>query len=175
MTKTSQVMLLGAAVLLSPFFIDMARSAGPIAGGAKVAIIDLDRTLQETPAGKRASDAFEKARKTKQGELDKKQKELQRMGADLDKQKAVLKPEVEAAKRADLERKFVELQELYVKLERELASDRAKLITDILKKASPIIEEIAQAEGVTLVIDRSAVIFADKNIDLTEKVNARLK
>ena len=174
MTKTSNVILLGAAVLLSPFFIDFARGAVAASGGMKVAVIDLDRTLQETPAGKRASTAFEKGRLAKQTELDKKQKELQRMGADLDKQKAVLKPDVEAAKRGELE-KFVELQELYVKLERELAGDRQKLITDILKKASPIIEEVAQAEGVTLVVDRSAVIFADKSVDLTDKVNARMK
>ena len=175
MTKTSHVLLLGAAVLLSPFFIDFARGAVAGAAGMKVAVIDLDRTLQETPAGKRASTAFEKGRLAKQTELDKKQKELQRMGADLDKQKAVLKPDVEAAKRGELEKKFVELQELYVKLERELAGDRQKLITDILKKASPIIEEVAKAEGVTLVVDRSAVIFADKSVDLTDKVNARMK
>jgi outer membrane protein len=141
----------------------------------KVGVIDLERTLYETPAGKKASEAFEKTRKSKQDELDKKQKELQKSAADLDKQAAVLKPDVLATKKAELEKKFVEVQQLYVKLEKDLANERAKLIQDLLKKASPHVEDIAKAEGVHIIVDQSAVVWADPTTDLTEKLNAKMK
>ena len=141
----------------------------------KVGVIDLERTLYETPAGKKASESFEKTRKTKQDELDKEQKDLQKAAADLDKQATVLKPEVLKQKRDELEQKFVDVQQLYMKLEKDLAGERAKLIQELLKKASPIIAEIAKGEGVSLVVDQSAVLWADASLDLTAKLNARMK
>jgi outer membrane protein len=169
----STLAILGVAIIIATSAFASADAAGPVAG--KVGVIDLERTLYETPAGKRASDAFDKTRKAKQGELDSKQKELQKMAADLDKQSTVLKPEVLQTKRDDLQKRFVDLQQLYVKLERDLAGERAKLIQDLLKKAGPIIADIAKADGVTLVVDQSAVLWADPSLDLTAKLNARMK
>ncbi len=141
----------------------------------KVGVVDLESTLYETPAGKRASEAFDKTRKAKQGELDKKQKDLQRAAAELDKQAAVLKPDVLAQKKGELEKQFVELQQVYVKLERDLAGERTKLLQEVIKKAGPIIEEIAKKEGVNLVVDNSSVLWADPALDLTPALNARMK
>ena len=127
-------------------------------GALKIGVVDLEETLYNTPVGKRASEAFDKTRKAKQAELDKKQKDLQKAAAELDKQAAVLKPDVLAQKKAVLEKQFVELQQIYVKLERDLAGERTKLVQDVLTKAQPIIEQIAKDEGVTVVLDRSAVL-----------------
>ena len=130
----------------------VALMAVPVLGGrgveaasttTKVAVIDLERTLAETPAGKRADKSFEKTRKKKQAELDKEQKDLQKQAAELDKQSTVLKEDVLEEKKTALQQKFVELQQLYMKLEKELATERTELIQDLLKQAEPIIEEIA--------------------------------
>ena len=87
----------------------------------------------------------------------------------------MLKPEAFAAKRADLEKKFVELQQTYVKLERELAQDRTKLIQGLLKQAEPLIAKIAKAEGVHIIVDRGATVWADPTVDLTAKLKAEMK
>lgn len=164
---------LGVGLMVSPLLTGLAGSAVP--ANVKIGVIDIDNTLSSTPAGKRANDQFEKARKAKQSELDKKQQELKRAEADLEKQKQVMKPEAFAAKREDLEKQFVELQQTYVKLEKDLAGERTKLIQDLLKQAGPKIEAIAKAEGVTLIVDREAVVWADPAIDLTPKLNAEMK
>jgi outer membrane protein len=158
--------------MVSPLLSGMATSAVP---APKIGVIDIDSTLSTTPAGKRANDSFEKTRKAKQAELDRKQEELKKADADLDKQKAVLKPDVYAQKRQELEKKFVELQQVYVKLERDLAGERTKLIQDLLKQASPKVEALAKAEGVNIILDREAVVWADKAVDLTAKLNAEMK
>jgi outer membrane protein len=163
---------LGLGLMVSPLLSGLSTGAVP---APKIGVIDLDSTLSSTPAGKRANDAFEKTRKAKQTELDKKQEELKKADADLDKQKAILKPEVYQQKRQDLEKRFVELQQVYVKLERDLAGERTKLIQDLLKQASPKIEALAKAEGVNVIIDREAVVWADKAVDLTAKLNEQMK
>jgi len=163
---------LGLGLMVSPLLSGFAGSAVP---APKIGVIDLDNTLSNTPAGKRASDAFDKTRKAKQSTLDKQQEELKKADADLEKQKAVLKADVYQSKRQELEKKFVELQQTYVKLERELAGERAKLIQDLLKQASPKIEAIAKSEGVNIIMDREAVVWADKAVDLTARLNAEMK
>ena len=163
---------LGLGLMVSPLLSGLATSAVP---APKIGVIDIDQTLSSTPAGKRASDAFEKTRKAKQSELDKKQEELKKADADLNKQKAVLKAEVFAQKRQELEKKFVELQQTYVKLERELAADRSKLIAGLLKQAEPLIAKIAKAEGVHIIVDRGATVWADPTVDLTAKLKAEMK
>ncbi len=163
---------LGLGLMVSPLFSGLSTGAVP---APKIGVIDLDNTLSTTPAGKRANDAFEKTRKAKQAELDKQQQDLKAADADLEKQKAVLKPDVYNAKRQELEKKFVDLQQVYVKLERDLAGERTKLIQDLLKLASPKIEAIAKAEGVNIIVDREAVVWADSAVDLTPQLNAQMK
>jgi outer membrane protein len=172
MNRFAALACLGLGLMVSPLLSSFATSAVP---APKIGVIDIDSTLSTTPAGKRANDAFEKTRKAKQAELDKKQEELKKADADLDKQKTILKPDVYAQKRQDLEKKFIELQQVYVKLERDLAAERTKLIQDLLKQASPKIEALAKAEGVNIIVDREAVVWADKAVDLTAKLNAEMK
>lgn len=173
MNRYAALGFLGLGLMVSPLFGGIGNSAVPT--NPKIGIINIEETLSTTPAGKRANDAFEKNRKTKQGVLDKQQEDLKKADADLVKQKAVLKPEVFDAKRQELEKKFVDLQQTYVKLERELASDRTKLIQDLLKQAEPKIAAIAKAEGVSLILDQSATVWADPAVDLTQKLDAQMQ
>lgn len=175
MNKYLALGCLGFGLMVSPLLgaLHGAESAVPV--NTKIGIIDIENTLSTTPAGKRANEAFEKGRKAKQADLDKRQGELRKAAADLEKQQPVLKPDVFKAKREELEKKFVELQQTYVKLERELAADRTKLIQELLKQAEPKIEKIAKAEGVSIILDQNATVWAEPAVNLTEKLNAEMK
>jgi len=164
---------LGLGLMVSPLLGRFATGAVP--ANPKIGVIDIDQTLSTTPAGRRANEAFEKTRKQKQADLDKKQEELKKEDADLQKQAAVLKPDVLKDKKTVLEKKFVDLQQTYVKLERDLATERSKLIQDLLKQAEPLVKEIAKKEGVTLILEQSAVVWADPSVDLTKQLNEKMK
>jgi outer membrane protein len=151
---------LGLGLMVSPLLSGLAGSAVP--ANPKIGVINIEQTLSTTPAGKRANEAFEKTRKAKQADLDK-------------RQDALKKADAYAVKQAELEKQFVDLQQTYVKLERELASDRTKLIQDLLKQAEPLIAKIAKAEGVHLIVDANATVWTDPSIDLTAKLNAEMK
>lgn len=173
MNRYAALGCLGLGLMVSPLLAGIGNTAVP--ANPKIGIINIEDTLSTTPAGKRANEAFDKTRKTKQGLLDKQQEEIKKASAELEKQKSVMKPEMYEGKRGELEKKFVELQQTYVKLERELAQDRSKLIQDLLKQAEPKIAAIAKAEGVSVILDQSATIWADPAVDLTQKLNAEMK
>ncbi|MEO6776217.1 MAG: OmpH family outer membrane protein [Kofleriaceae bacterium] len=159
--------------MLSPLLTGLGHTAVPTS--PKIGVIDLDNTLSTTPAGKRANDSFEKTRKSKQAVLDKQQDELKRAAADLEKQKAVLKPDAYASKRDELEKRFVALQGTLQQLEKDLSGERQKLMQDLLKQAQPLVDKLARSEGVTIIVDRQSVVWADPATDLTQKLNAQMK
>jgi outer membrane protein len=164
---------LGLGLMLSPLFTSLGSATVP--ANPKIGVIDLDNTLSTTPAGKRANDSFEKTRKAKQSELDAKQTDLKRSAEDLEKQKSVLKKEAYDGKRADLEKRFMELQGVLQKSEKDLATERQTLMQNLLKQVQPLVDKIAKAEGVTLIVDRQSVIWADPSLDLTAKLNAEMR
>ncbi|MCX5747932.1 MAG: OmpH family outer membrane protein [Proteobacteria bacterium] len=165
--------LLGVGLIVSPLFAGFATSAVP--QQPKIGMVDIEATLQKTPAGKRASTKFETTRKAKQVELDKKMTDLKASNAELEKQAAILKPDVLDSKKQALQKKYVELQQTYAKLEQDLAGERAKLIEELLKLATPKIEEIAKAEGVTVIFERESMVWWDPAIDLTAKLQAKMQ
>jgi len=164
--------LLGAGLMVSPL-LSVATSAVP--QQPKIGVIDIEKTLSDTPAGKRAAASFQKTQKDKQGELDKKKKEFLTANQDFEKQKSVLKPDVAQQKQADLEKAYAELGKLAATLERDLAVENAKLTQDLLKQAEPIIKEIAKAEGVQLIFEREALVWWDPSVDLTSQLITKMK
>ncbi len=144
-------------------------------GSFKIGYVDLQRTLNETGAGKAARKKLEADKDAKQKELDKKQKELQKLAEDLEKQQAVLKPEVLNKKRQELQEKYVALQQTYLQLQQDLAKNEAKLVREIFNKASPAIQKIAKDEGFSMIVDQSAILWAGQGLDITDKVNKAVK
>ena len=164
---------LGLGLMVSPLLDRVGNSAVP--ANPKIGVINMEDTLKTTPAGKRMQEAIAKNYKGKQAILDKQRDELKKADADLVKQRAVLKPEVFDGKRQELEKKVMELQENGLKMEREFNEERAKLIQDLIKQAEPKIAAIAKAEGVSLIVDSTFVVWADPATDLTAKLNAEMK
>ena len=173
MNRFTALGCLGLGLMMSPLLGHFANSAVP--ASPKIGAIDIERTLSETPAGKRANAAFDKKRKDKQGELDKKKEEFVKAEADLQKQANVLKPEVLQQRKDELQKKYVELGQLASKLEQSLAQEGQQMTSDLLKQADPIIKEIAKTEGVQLIVDAKQVIWFDPAMDLTPQLDAKMK
>lgn len=173
MNRSLAIALLGVGLIV----VGMVRADA--AGGpatTKVGYVDLQRTLMETTVGKAAKAHLEGDQKKKQVELDKKQKELQAFAAELDKQRTVLKPDVLRQREAELQQRVVQLNDLYMKLQQDLAKQEAQLVRDIFDMASPIIADIGQRDGYTILLEKneSAVLWATPSTDITAEVNKRL-
>ena len=173
MNRNFAVMFLGLCFVAGGILRADAQGAG--AGPTKVAFVDLQRTLNETNAGKKAKKRLEANKKKKQNELDKKQKALQKAAADLDKQRMLLKPETLRKREQDLQQQYVKLQETYMTLQQKLVAQEAELVKEIFAKAAPAIKQVAQQKGYTIVLDKTMVLWAANGLDITGDVNKRIK
>src|SRR5258707_13686799 len=108
----------------------------------RVAVVDLQRALNETEDGRRAKATLKRLFKARQKALDDKQQELKKMGEDLEKQKNVLSKEALQKQQEELQQKVIELQSTYMEYQRELASKEAELTKVIVDRMESIMRHI---------------------------------
>src|SRR5687768_4118571 len=91
------------------------------ASADKIAIVDMQKAVAESNAGKAAISTLAADTDKGQKELKARSEELKKIDADLAKQASTLKPEVLAQKKRELDQKVMQLQETYNRMQKELA------------------------------------------------------
>jgi outer membrane protein len=175
--RNSSLKHTGAAVLAAA----AAALAFPVHARAeqKLAYVDLQRALNEIEEGKAAKANLKREFDQKQKMLDDKKAEFDRLRADFEKQSMVMSEQARKDKQAELERKGGELQGFFVQLQKELSEREREATRGIFEKMHAIVREIADSEGVSLVVQAEALVYASPSLDITtelvRKYNARHK
>lgn len=139
----------------------------------RIAVVDLQRAMTETDDGRRAKRRLKRLFDERQEELERRQTELRELSEQA--QAPGLSDESRRERAENVQRKALELQQLYVQYQRELAEKEAELTSEIVARMEQILRRLGQAEGYTLIVERSqgGVVFAPTNLDLTDVVIQR--
>lgn len=163
-----------AVTLVAGLFL---ASAAPTiyAQSTRIAVVDLQRALSETDDGRRAKARLEKLQKQRQAELEKAQQDLKKATEDYQRQEKLLSAEAKQRRQADLQKRYVDLQQKYVEYQQELAQREGELTQEILARMQKIIRRMGQADGYTLILERSegGVVWSPSNLDLTDQLIQR--
>jgi outer membrane protein len=147
-------------------------AAAPAWAEFKIGIVDLQRALNESSAGKKAKEQFkvefDKMQNSLKGEKDR----LDRMKDDLEKQSVVLKEDERKNKAEEFERRRRDLRRKLEDSDAELRKKDQELTGDILKDLAEVIQQIGQRDGYTVILENSSssVLYGAKSIDMTEEV-----
>ncbi len=144
-------------------------------GQVRIAVVDLQRALQETEDGRRAKARLKRLFKQRQDDLDRRQNELKQLSQELEAQSKVLSADARQERVEGLQKKALELQQLYVQYQRELAEKEAELTSQIIGRMEQILRRIGQSDGYTLIVERNqgGVVWVPSNLDLTDVVIQR--
>src|SRR5512133_1201768 len=111
--------------------------------------------------------------------IDERKTEFDKLRGDFEKQSAVMSEDARREKGTELERKGMELQGLFVQMQKELSEREREATRGIFEKMNGIVREIADAEGISMVVAAEALVFAQPSLDITNelvrKYNARFK
>jgi outer membrane protein len=133
----------------------------------KIGYIDLQRIVYESEAGKKAKSELDALIKSKQAVVDEKRKTLEKLKSDLEKQASALSPEARKAKQDEYEKNEREFLRFAQDSEAELRKKDAELKEMIVKEVFELMDKIGKEEGYTMILDRSMVIYGNKEIDIT--------
>ena len=149
------------------------------AGNPKVAYVNTQAILKQTPGYVKAESTFTKELATYRVEVQKLQASLDSAASDFDQQSVMLSPTQRAAKRKDLQAQQQKLEQRTQELQQKAATRERELLQPIQTKVNSVIEGVRAAGNYAMIFDVSApnngIVTADKSLDLTQRVIQQLK
>jgi len=151
-----------------------------LAEGLRLAVIDVNKILNESEAGQAAKKKMEARYEELKKTIDVKQEEARKIKEEIDKQKVMLGKEKLKEKEDALQAKLNELRQLTQDGEREMQSRQAELTRDVLKSVEEKVDVIVKADKLDLVLEKSGgVVHYNDSLDITQRVlslvNAEVK
>lgn len=140
------------------------------AADIKIGYVDFNKVQVESVAGKKAVKTIETMFNDKQAQLDSRQKELEKLMDELDKQAPMLSAEVKKQKEDKLQKDYKDLQRFKADAEEDLNKKKAEIAQSMLLEVSGIIKKYGNEEGYTLILERTVVLYAPDAVDITEKI-----
>src|SRR5699024_10476469 len=146
--RTSHILLvLALCGLVLPSAIAHADSSK-----ANIAIVNMQRVINETKQGKASKARLERDMKRRQDELTKKEKEFQKYAADLKSSYEMLTDDAKAKRMQEYQQKATELQKAYATHQQALAKAEQQATSKIVQGVLDVVETIAKKNHYTLVV-----------------------
>jgi outer membrane protein len=156
--------------------VAVSSSAAAAGGGPRIAVIDTERILLNSTAGKKAIAELKKIQDQKEAELRGKQQEIKDLQDKLAQGRLSLAQDKLAEMAKALEDKEIALRRLSDDATRDLNKKKDDLLGSIDEKVMPVINQIGKEQGYTMIFRKfeSGLIYADESIDITGSVIQRL-
>ncbi len=164
--KNGKLWLAAAAVAAVTVF-----GGAAFAEGIKVAVIDVNKILNESEAGKEAKKKMEARYEELKKKIDVKSEEAKKMKEELDKQKILLGEKKLKEREDALRAKVEELRQLTQESEKEMQNRQGEVTREILKTIEGRLDKFIAEQKFDLVLEKSAgVIHSNPSLDITAKV-----
>lgn len=157
-----------ASVVLFAAGIEVCQAAD--AAQMKVAVVNVQQVLQQSPRVADQSKKLEGDFKSRQTKINDEQKALQDELDKLKKDSTTMSQKDRDAMQKKIANDRSELVKKVVAYQQDLQKEQNRIMQGILGDLNGIVTTIAKAQGYTLVLDSQAVIFAADGNDITKDV-----
>lgn len=156
--------------------VDSAKPPGP---GTElkapvIAVIDVQKIMQESSASKGITKSFETLRDSYQKEISALEDKLRKSEDELRKQQTVLSPEALANKRRDFEKQVTDVQKTVQNRKRALETGLNEAMAVVHKTMVEVVADISRERGANLVLARQQFVLVDTQLDVTDTVMERV-
>ena len=157
----------------------VAASSAVAQGPQKFAYINSQLVLQQAPGRTEAEAQLKKEQDTYSRRIKAMQDSMQAMVAAFEKDLATLTPAVQTQRREALARKQAAFGQEAEQMEQKFAESRETISRPLMELFNRVLNEVRAEDGYSFVFDvgseAQVIVAADKNLDITEKVIARMR
>ena len=156
------------AAMAAPMF---AQTAAP----ARVAVIDVQRVLTTSTAGKAAYDRLKKLQEERIERAKAMDEDARKLDADLNAKKLSLSEDKIAEMTKQLSDKKIAMQRYAQDADREVGEARDRALLELENRIKPVIDGIGKEMGLAAIFNKyeSGLVYASEAIDITETVIQR--
>jgi outer membrane protein len=177
-----RVLLRANVIALATSLIVVGTAAAQAQGAAvpgRIAYINSALLLQQAPGRAEAEAQFEREVGVYRQQIQRMDDSLRTLVVAFDREAAKLDSAARETRRKSIGQREVEYQMRARGLDSTMQARQAQLVKPIMERVQSVIEAIRTEDGYAMIFDvgaqTSVVVAADKKLDLTERVLARLK
>ena len=141
--------------------------------GLPIGVMEPQRVLSETDAGKKAMESLATFAKSRQGLVESEEKELRRMEEDFMKQASVLSANAKKEREEQFRRRMTEYQQKANQMNREVQEKQREVLEGFRVKIEKVVARVAQQMGLAMVVEKgkgSSTVYHEASLDITAKV-----
>jgi outer membrane protein len=158
-------------ILLAAILATALLAGTSLAEGIRIAVIDVNKILNESEAGQVAKKKMEARYEELKKSIDARQEEARKLKEEIDKQKVMLGKEKLKEKEDALQAKVNELRQMTQEGEKEMQARQGEMTREVLKVVEVQLDSVVKAEKLDLVLERSAgVVHSSEALDITQRV-----
>ena len=135
-----------------------------------IGVLDLNRVLLDSKAAKSAAEEIDKIAKVIENELIDSDENMVKEQNKLIESQSIMAPEAFELKRKEYEEKVknynIERQKKLISIEDLIESSR----NEILNELKPILEEISENKGITVILEKGTILLNAETMDITDEV-----
>jgi outer membrane protein len=162
-----------AGIILAAAMITAVFAGTSLAEGLRVAVIDVNKILNESGAGQAAKKKMEARYEELKKAIDAKQEEARKIKEEIDKQKVMLGKEKLKEREDAFQAKINELRQMTQEGEQEMQARQAEFTREVLKSVEAQVDVVVKADKLDLVLEKTAgVIHYNPSLDISSRVLA---
>jgi len=158
------LMTMAVAALATPMFAQGAPS--------RVAVIDVQKVLQSSTAGKQAYEKLKKMQEDRIAKAQKMDEEAKALENDINTKKLSLSEDKLTDMQKQLSDKRIAMQRYAQDADREVGEARDRALLELENKIKPVIDQIGKEMGLAVIFNKfeSGLVYASDAIDITDSV-----
>jgi outer membrane protein len=151
-------------------------AASPVlaADVAKIGIVNFQKILEQSNAGKAAKAELKTARERMESDLKAKGAEIEDLRKRLENESMVMSKEMREEKNREVRIKMNDFKTLQKQYTTDLQGLERRLMQKMQTDVAGLVEEIGKKEGYLLIMSNLGVLYAPNSIDITDQIIKKL-
>jgi outer membrane protein len=144
---------------------------------AKIGVIDLQRVLETSNAGKAIQAELKKQKEKMESDLKQKGTDIEKISKRLERESMVMSKEMRDEKQREQRIKINDFKNLQKKYRTDLQKLEAQLMNQLQTDLKGLVDTIGKKGGYLMIINKYSVLYSPGSIDITndliKKLNAK--
>jgi outer membrane protein len=157
-------------LFLVSFFSFFWFASADAADVAKIGVLNMQRVLSTSDAGKAAQAEIKTQRDKMLQDLKVKGAEIDALGKQFERESMVMSKEKREEKEREYRIRINDFKTLEKKYNTQSQDLQKRLLNEIVKDVAALVEEIGKNEGYLLIVRREGVVYSPDSIDITDEL-----
>lgn len=137
---------------------------------AKIGIVDFQKIIETSEAGKKAKSEINAQGKKMEEELKKKATEIEQLKSQLEREALVMSAEKREQNERDFRMKVNDFKGLQKKYEQDLQRLQRRIIGQLRNDVLTMTQEIGKKEGFLMIVESVAVLYVPESLNITDRI-----